>query len=89
MHVWIIISVLNGMNSCELDDRECIYKEAHSLEFQGRGVERDYEIFEAIFELKSQFPMFAFHSFQKIPNILVFSENGFPVGAALPSRITV
>ena len=71
MHVWIIISVLNGMNSCELDDRECIYKEAHSLEFQGRGVERDYEIFEGILEMKNQIHMVLFNNYQKILNDLV------------------
>ena len=42
------------MHSCELDDRECIYKNAHKPGFPRPVFDRDYEMFEEILEMKSQ-----------------------------------
>ena len=80
---------LNSMHSCELDDRECIYKNAHRPGFLRPVFGRDYEIFEGILEMKSQIHMVVFHNYQKILNDLVLSEKGYPVGPVFPCCINV
>ena len=74
-----IFYILNSMHSCEDDDRECIYKNAHTPGFQRPEFGRDYEIFEGILKMKSQIHMVVLHNYQKILTDLVLSEKGYPV----------
>ena len=71
------------MHSCELDDRECIYKNDHSPGLPRPGFDRDYEIFERILEMKSRIDMDVFHNCQEIPLDLVLREKRLPRGTSL------
>ena len=78
-----IFYISNSMHSCELDDRVCIYKNAHRYGFQKPVFVRDYEIFEGILEMKSRIHTFVFHNYQKTLNYLVLSEERLPSGTRL------
>ncbi|KAF0143819.1 MAG: hypothetical protein FD143_3415 [Ignavibacteria bacterium] len=78
-----IFFILNSMHSCELDNRECIYKNAHRTWFQRPVFNRDYEIFEGILEMKSRIHMVIFHNYQRILNDLILSEKWVPSGTRL------
>ena len=60
-----IFYILNAMNHCELGDRERRYRNAPTPRFQRSGFGRDWEIFEGIFEMKSQIQKVLFHIFQQ------------------------
>ena len=78
-----IFYILNSMHSCELDDRECIDKNAHRPGLPRPVFGRDYEIFEGILEMKSRIHMVVFHNYQKILTYLVLSEKRLPSGTRL------
>ena len=78
-----IFNILNSIHSCELDDRDCIFKNAHRPGFQRPVFGRDYEIFEGILEMKSRIHMVLFHNYQKTLNDLVLSEKRLPSGTRL------
>ena len=65
MDVLTIFYKLNAMNSCEADDREWIYWNAHRPGFKSRGFCRDCEIFEGILEMKNQIRKVLLHNDQK------------------------
>ena len=71
MEVLRIFYILNGMNSCELDDRERRYRNAHRHGFQRLGFYMHYERFQAILEMKSQFHKVLFQYYQKFLKDLV------------------
>ena len=78
-----IFYILKSMHSCELEDRECIYKNADRPGFQRPVFARDYEIVEVILEMKSRIHMVVFRNYQKPLNDLVLSENRLPSGTRL------
>ena len=71
------------MNSYELDDRECIFKNARRPGFERPVFGRYYEIFEGILEMKIRIHMVVFHNYQEILHYLVLSEKTLPCVTSL------
>ena len=86
---WEFVYIFNPKNSCEPEDTEWISRNAHRPVFQRPGFCRDCEIFEGILEKKNQIRKVLLHNYQIFLIDLILCENGYPVGPAFPSSITV
>ena len=84
-----IFYILNAYNNSALCDRERTYRNAHRPGFQRPAFDWYYEIFEEISEMKSKIRNGLFQNSQKQLIDLVYSEKGYTVGPAFPTRINV